>query len=311
MVSAVIHYDEYTPHMTVYVVPIHEKGGKPRQFNVADGRNPDGTHRRKTITKIVGAERWLSAKAYVGSKQQLSDMQTEFHEQVSSNYGLARGIKGSRAVHQTVKSWYGQIPDLPPKIAAATREQLLDFGRAAFIAAMKQKEALLAEQAKMEAQRKESERALDALRAQAQAATGSQREQLQAAERTIAKQAEQIRDLGAELREQARTFRRWIGDLLGRVWAALSEPDGAAGARRLLEAGATQLLAAGGAAAVRELLPEPPELRIELRQLADGGWRASVLDRDDRETWSELHDDEQDARDAADAWIQQPAAPGW
>lgn len=311
VVSAVIHYDEYTPHMTVYVVPIHEKGGKPRQFNVADGRNPDGTHRRKTITKIVGAERWLSAKAYVGSKQQLSDMQTEFHEQVSSNYGLARGIKGSRAVHQTVKSWYGQIPDLPPKIAAATREQLLDFGRAAFIAAMKQKEALLAEQAKMEAQRKESERALDALRAQAQAATGSQREQLQAAERTIAKQAEQIRDLGAELREQARTFRRWIGDLLGRVWAALSEPDGAAGARRLLEAGATQLLAAGGAAAVRELLPEPPELRIELRQLADGGWRASVLDRDDRETWSELHDDEQDARDAADAWIQQPAAPGW
>lgn len=312
VVSAVIHYDERTPHMTVYVVPIHEKGGKPRQYNVSDGRNPDGTTRRKTITKMVGTERWLSAKTYVGSKKLLSDMQTEFHEQVSSNYGLARGIKGSRAVHQTVKAWYGKIPELPPKIATATREQLLDFGRAAFIAATRQKEALLAEQAKIEALRKESDRALDALRAQVQTATGAHREQLQAAERTIAVQSERIRSLGADLRSQAREFRRWIGDLLGRVWAALSEPDGAAGARRLLEAGATQLLAAGGDDAVRELLPEPPELRVELRELADGGWRASVVDRDDRETWSELHESQDDARTAAEAWIQdqQTAAPG-
>jgi hypothetical protein len=127
----------------------------------------------------------------------------------------------------------------------------------------------------------------------------------------IAHQSAQIRDLGAEIRAQAREFRRWIGDLLGRVWSALSSPDGAAGARRMLEAAGAQLLAESGQQAVRELLPEPPELRIELRQLADGGWRGSVIDRDDRDCFSELHDDKDDARNAAEAWIrqQQTAAP--
>jgi hypothetical protein len=238
-------------------------------------------------------------------------MQSEFHEQVAEKYGLGRGIKGSKATHQAVKSWYGKLPELPPRIATATREQLLDFGRAAYTAAKMQREKLEAEQEKIEEMRREQALALESLRAQAQAATGEHRAQLQAAERMIAHQSAQIRDLGAEIRAQAREFRRWIGDLLGRVWSALSSPDGAAGARRMLEAAGAQLLAESGQQAVRELLPEPPELRIELRQLADGGWRGSVIDRDDRDCFSELHDDKDDARNAAEAWIrqQQTAAP--
>lgn len=302
IVSAVIHNDELTPHLVVYAVPIHEKGGKPRQYNVADGKNPDGTPRRKMITKMVGAERWLSAKAFVGSPKQLSDMQTEFHEQVAGKYGLARGVKGSKATHQAVKSFYGKLDELPRDVSSLTREKILDYGRAAHIALTRQQEFLREQQAEIEEERKEAARELDALRKQSQAATAAQAAQLQAATLTIAKQDEQIRRLGAEIRRLGNEFGRRIGALLSSIWRALSEPGGGAAARRLLQAGAREL-APDRPDLVGSLLPEPPELRVELRQLLDGGWRGSVIDRDDRDCFSELHDDQDSARDAAQRWI--------
>lgn len=300
IVSAVIHYDELTPHLTMIVVPIIERGGKPRQYNVSDGRDENGKLRRKTITKMVGATRWLSAKEFVGSRQKLSAMQTEFHEQVGAKHGLARGIKGSRATHQTVKAFYKNLPDLPPRIASATREQLIEFGKAAYLAAMRQKEELLKQQHQVEEQKKAAQKTLDALRQELIAKTGQQQEQLRSAAATIAAQDAQIRSFAASLRDETARLRAWIVDVLERVWTALSSPAGDAAARFELEAATKELHAA---------LPPTPALRPALRQLADGSWRAAVIDAEEIEQWSDLYDDLDAAREAAESWISNHAGP--
>lgn len=62
VVSALIHYDETTPHLHILSVPLTQ-----------DGR--------------------LSAREIVGNRANLSRMQTEFFEQVGKEYGLERGIQ--------------------------------------------------------------------------------------------------------------------------------------------------------------------------------------------------------------------------
>jgi hypothetical protein len=62
VVSAVVHYDETTPHLHILSVPLTQ-----------DGR--------------------LSAREIVGNRANLSRMQTEFFEQVGKEYGLERGIQ--------------------------------------------------------------------------------------------------------------------------------------------------------------------------------------------------------------------------
>lgn len=62
VVSAIIHYDETTPHLHILSVPLTQ-----------DGR--------------------LSAREIVGNRANLSRMQTEFFEQVGKEYGLERGVQ--------------------------------------------------------------------------------------------------------------------------------------------------------------------------------------------------------------------------
>lgn len=62
VVSALIHYDETTPHLHILSVPLTQ-----------DGR--------------------LSAREIVGNRANLSRMQTEFFEQVGKEYGLERGVQ--------------------------------------------------------------------------------------------------------------------------------------------------------------------------------------------------------------------------
>lgn len=62
VISAVVHYDETTPHLHILSVPLTH-----------DGR--------------------LSAREIVGNRANLSRMQTEFFEQVGKEYGLERGIQ--------------------------------------------------------------------------------------------------------------------------------------------------------------------------------------------------------------------------
>lgn len=61
VISAVVHYDETTPHMHILSVPLTH-----------DGR--------------------LSAREIIGNRTKMSQMQTAFYEQVGRDYGLERGI---------------------------------------------------------------------------------------------------------------------------------------------------------------------------------------------------------------------------
>lgn len=71
-----LHRDESTPHLVAYVVPERE------------GR--------------------LNCRAILGSPELLSDLQTDYAAAMG-RFGLQRGLKGSRATHQTVKDFYGRL----------------------------------------------------------------------------------------------------------------------------------------------------------------------------------------------------------
>ena len=95
IIAAVVHKDEATPHLSAFVVP-----------KTDDGR--------------------LSAKEFIGNREQMRQDQTTFAEKVQ-DLGLERGIEGSRATHEKVKSHYAalnqeperpqlQVDDLEPKV---------------------------------------------------------------------------------------------------------------------------------------------------------------------------------------------------
>ena len=81
IITATVHRDESTPHLSAFVVPLTQ-----------DGR--------------------LSAKEFVGNRKQMQQDQTTFAEAVK-DLGLARGIEGSRAKHQTVKAYYAALERQP------------------------------------------------------------------------------------------------------------------------------------------------------------------------------------------------------
>ncbi|TCT09669.1 MobV family relaxase [Paralcaligenes ureilyticus] len=77
VVAASVHFDETTPHLIGYVVPL--KDGK------------------------------LNAKAFLGGRQVLSKMQTDFAKKVGERHHLERGIERSTAKHTSIKEWYGLV----------------------------------------------------------------------------------------------------------------------------------------------------------------------------------------------------------
>lgn len=73
-----VHRDETSPHLVAYVVPLDEAGK-------------------------------LNAKRFTGGKAALSRMQTDFAETCGRQFGLQRGIEGSKATHTTVREYYGAL----------------------------------------------------------------------------------------------------------------------------------------------------------------------------------------------------------
>lgn len=94
IIQAVVHRDERTPHLHVLVVPIHQKTAKY-------------THKstKETTERSVNA---LDAKHWFHGKEAMQEMQDSFFEAVGSPYGLTRGIKGSRARHEEIQSFYAR-----------------------------------------------------------------------------------------------------------------------------------------------------------------------------------------------------------
>jgi len=87
VVAAVLHRDELTPHIQALVVPLHDELG-------------------------------LNAKHWLGGREKLGTMQDSYAAAVR-DLGLERGVKGSVAVHETIKEWYAKIeaPTPAPEIA--------------------------------------------------------------------------------------------------------------------------------------------------------------------------------------------------
>lgn len=99
VLSAVVHRDEATPHMTVMTIPLDEQGK-------------------------------LNARALVGNREKLSAMQTDFAEAVGEDHGLVRGIQGSKATHERVQRVYAHImdPDAPVKLPERRKGAFLGLG---------------------------------------------------------------------------------------------------------------------------------------------------------------------------------------
>lgn len=92
VISAVVHYDETTPHLHILSVPLTQ-----------DGR--------------------LSAREIVGNRANLSRMQTEFFEQVGKDYGLERGVQmdgQEKKKHITAQEW--QLRQVKQEKAAELEE---------------------------------------------------------------------------------------------------------------------------------------------------------------------------------------------
>lgn len=84
------HYDEKTPHTSILLVPIDPKGN-------------------------------LNARHFIGgTRDRMSELQDDFAQEVGKTFNLERGIKGSRAKHETIKNFYAKVQKLdqainPPK----------------------------------------------------------------------------------------------------------------------------------------------------------------------------------------------------
>lgn len=80
VIAASIHRDETSPHLSVFVVP--KVGDK------------------------------LNGKAFTGGKTVLAKMQDDFHQNIGEHFGLERGLKNSKARHQSIGKFYGLVNEV-------------------------------------------------------------------------------------------------------------------------------------------------------------------------------------------------------
>lgn len=103
VVTMSIHNDETSPHLIAYVVPM--------------------------VWNEKKQEETLNAKHFLGGRQKLSEMQTDFHKSVQQ-FGLERGVERSVANHKTIKEFYGLMNNPIPNfevVADKVKEQSHDI----------------------------------------------------------------------------------------------------------------------------------------------------------------------------------------
>lgn len=133
ILSAVIHFDETTPHLQLYYLPIVDTAKKKVYAKGADGkvsRNEKGSpvqakdERGKSIYEYVKLDKpkLCSSDFWAERGGQLSygNMQDEFYSTVSIRYGLERGEIGSNKKHTTKYQWQKQQQEA--ELAAITEE---------------------------------------------------------------------------------------------------------------------------------------------------------------------------------------------
>lgn len=87
VISCAIHADETTPHMHILFVPIIKKDGKRR----------------------------YSSSEFLGKRNDLRKLHTEFYEEVGKFFGLERGEENSRSTHGDAKTFAKKVKDVERK----------------------------------------------------------------------------------------------------------------------------------------------------------------------------------------------------
>lgn len=115
VVCSVVHRDETTPHMSVYVVPVVQREARTRKRSVSIKGGG-----REVREFPVPARAELSAKHFFGDRVKLSQLQTDFADQVGGSYGLERGkhraFGSERIDHKTVKQFWADMDRLRREI---------------------------------------------------------------------------------------------------------------------------------------------------------------------------------------------------
>jgi len=94
-------FDETSPHVCAYVVPIDAKGR-------------------------------LNCSFFLDGREKLTELQTDFAENCGEKFNLERGIEGSRAKHTTIREYYSriqaaipQVKTIIPQIEPPTKTQIV------------------------------------------------------------------------------------------------------------------------------------------------------------------------------------------
>lgn len=123
VISITRHNDEKTPHLSAFVVPLVEHQASTRKRSIIVGKDSDGKAIRETREYFTEASINLSAKHYFGGAKALNELQTDFYKKVGMYSGLDRGIEGSKATHQRVKQFYGNITRGEPETLDIPKER--------------------------------------------------------------------------------------------------------------------------------------------------------------------------------------------
>lgn len=131
IVGSALHLDEKTPHKVYYIVPLIETQTKQvkrsvfasmAEFEAGEATlDKKGKPRKIILVDKLGEVR-LSAKTFNGGREKMSALQTDFYENVAKGFGLERGVKGSKAKHEDVKHFYGEL-EQKMKAAEVTIEE--------------------------------------------------------------------------------------------------------------------------------------------------------------------------------------------
>ena len=124
VIAANIQLDETTPHLVVYVCPLVQYPEKKRTREVAGKVDPaTGKQRREKREFVEPAHIALSANHFMGTRDKLIQLQSDFAEQVGKRHGLRRGVERSALTHVDLKTYHDALMrgfqqrlDIPPEL---------------------------------------------------------------------------------------------------------------------------------------------------------------------------------------------------
>lgn len=122
ILCASVHYDETTPHLQLYYIPVVDSWKekvyeKDENGKVLKNENGSPIQARDAKGKIIyrnvadSSERRINRTQFwqnKGGKTSYTQMQDRYYEQISKEYGLGRGEKGSTKEHTTKQEWEQQ-----------------------------------------------------------------------------------------------------------------------------------------------------------------------------------------------------------